>query len=225
MLKKVTCALLAGLLLMSAASCSKSSRNSSRSNSGNNSNSTTTHRTDERTDDSAAAKDNKSQDTIRYKTTSVSEFRSAIHDLYGDDALIENNAAGEYWYIPVEKDNWKNPCEGIQFYNHIERYKYWIFAYDNAADAKNAFEGFYNSKVDEVDAQNYEGSSKYAYSGNEGYILFNGSQQGRYYEYGGLFFKDNTVVYVMAKEDKTSLRNEVDKFLKTIGYPLPSDYL
>lgn len=221
MRKRIIAALLIGLMLMNVASCSQSSRNSSRGNSGSGS----TQRTNKTTEDSTTAKDNESKDTISYRTTSVSEFRSAIHKIYGDEALIENNATGEYWYTPVEEDNWKNPCEGIKFYNHIEDYEYWIFVYDREADAKNAFEGYYNREIDKVEAQDYIGSSKYSYSGTEGYILLNGSSDGRYYEYGGLFLKDNTVVYVVANEDKASLRSEVDKFLKEIGYPLPSDYL
>ncbi len=100
--------------------------------------------------------------------------------------------------------------------------------YDNAGSAQNAFEGFYNSQLDIVESQDYSGSSKHSYSGNTGYILYNGSQQDQYgkpYAYGGIYLKDNVVVLAETRRDQTLLRNEVDKFLRAIGYPIPSDCL
>lgn len=222
MKKRIASALLAGLMLVNIASCSRSSQNS-----GGRSNSGSGQRTDKTTEDSTTTENNTSSDTLRYKAASVSDFKSAVYELYGDD-IIENDVTGKLWLCTFEKDNYKNPCERVYFTNKGHDFEFNIYVYDNAAYAKEQFEGFYNYKIDIVEAQGYEGTSKYAYSGNEGYILFNGHQRDLYgepYAYGGIYLKDNTIVYVDTIEDRTSLRNDVDKFLKTIGYPLPSDYL
>ena len=74
--------------------------------------------------------------------------------------------------------------------------------------------------------KDFDGKYKMSFDGKEtGYITFSGEADSKdFYDddiYGGVYCKDGIVVIAYATRDKKSDIEDIDAFLKAIGYPKP----
>ena len=177
---------------------------------------TTKSSTTKGTTSSKAAKQKK----ISIKKVSSSKFRKAIYSTF-DKKLIEEDIKGHKvnWYFKGKKNGY--------YYEGLGRnpYDIKIYVYDSKEEARKAFKQTYTLLVDAIESRDFKGKGKYSYSKTEGYVFLDGYNPGDGDAYLGVYFKDNTIVDVRMYQDKKSLKDKIDTFLKKIGLPAPSKYL
>ncbi len=114
--------------------------------------------------------------------------------------------------------------------------EYEIYAYDSGCnyiyirfeddeDAMDYFEDFYDDFEDAKEDKDIEGSYRCGITKTSGYILVNGeSKSDDFFDdkiYGGFFVKDNVFIAAYTLSDKKSKIEDIQAFLKELGYPKP----
>lgn len=155
-----------------------------------------------------------------FSATDKKTFESALEDKdildLDDDEYSSQKGDDLYGVDGCTRDIW---YYGDDFYIEYREF-------DETEDAYDYFEDCYDDFEDDMDDENFEGSSKSKISDTTGYIILDGEgDDGDFVGdddiYGGLYFKDNTVVYVLVRSDKDKDQDKVDDFLDAIGYPKP----
>ena len=213
MKKRIVCLMLAALFALNIAACSKNEP----ADPGYSvvqkdyPDSVVEKQTVRQTENNTINNNNASSDRISFSATSISKFREAFNSTFEtrDGFVYMGRDDNQY-------DEFLSTACGIDLT---------ISVCDSNERAREIFEDYYSRYIDLVDSQGWEGSSKYSYDGNEGYVFVNGISYRTHYYYDGIYLKDNVVVKVHLNADATSQRNRIDSFLRKLGYPAPSDYL
>ena len=107
-------------------------------------------------------------------------------------------------------------------------YVFFFYDYSDADVAAGMFEDIYDSYEDMIGNGDFEGTNSACFGDSEGYILLNGECTDYYFDfedddcYGGVFFKETTVAYIIATSDNEEKTANVDQFLGELGYPTPN---
>ncbi len=103
-----------------------------------------------------------------------------------------------------------------------------IAIYEDEDDAADEFEDLLDNFQDDKDDDCFSGRSRYVSGKSSGYIVLNGEAdddgdfftEDEYY-YGGIYWADNMIIWVLADKDKDNAREDVRAFLKAFGLPRP----
>lgn len=148
-----------------------------------------------------------------FKATDEKSFKKALED----ELDLEED---EDYYVYESSDE-------TSIYAYKKNAVFAFIEFDDEDDAADYFEDYYYEDFEDmVKDKDFEG--KYAMSYNEksgtGYITFNGEADGDFADddiYGGVYCKEGIIVVAMAYSDKSSDIDNVNAFLKAIGYPKP----
>ena len=107
--------------------------------------------------------------------------------------------------------------------------KYYIMyrTFEDEDDAADWFEDLYDDFEDAVDDKDFTGKHREVYNenGGYGYIVFDGeSDGGDMMEgdlYGGIYWAEDTAIYVMATSNKDKYVDGINALLSELGYPKP----
>ncbi|SCW57528.1 hypothetical protein SAMN02910456_01934 [Ruminococcaceae bacterium YRB3002] len=104
---------------------------------------------------------------------------------------------------------------------------YSYMEFDDKDDAFDAFKDIYDDFGDAVDDDDFDGkySKGISESSYSGYLLVDGDSDDKDFVdgkcYGGIYYKEDTIVIVMANSQKTKDKDKIDAVLDAIGYPKP----
>ena len=113
----------------------------------------------------------------------------------------------------------------IYYYEHDYFIEYYQF--DDADDAFDRFDDLYDSYEDMIEDKDFTGRHRAVYNekGGYGYILLNGESEDNDFidddVYGGIYWVDDTLVYVLVTSDKDKYVDNVSAMIRAIGYPKP----
>ena len=153
---------------------------------------------------------------------SYKDFKSALEETVGlkkDEYAVDKNTTKSGYDIKYSVTATVGNCI------------YRFYEFDDGDDAVDYFEDYYDDFDEMFKEGDFEGSYQMSYSsgGGSGYVLLNGKSRSssnifNMYTnkvYGGIYFKDNTVIIVAAGSSKESDAASIDEFLKSIDYPKP----
>ena len=154
-----------------------------------------------------------------FKATTEKDFKKALED----ELDLEED---DDYYVYEDDYTWIDDCD-TAIYAYKKNAVFAFYEFDDPEDAADYFEDvYYDDFEDMIKDKDFDG--KYAMSYNEkaatGYITFNGDADSDFADddiYGGVYCKDGILVVAMAYSDKSSDIDNVNAFLKAIGYPKP----
>lgn len=155
-----------------------------------------------------------------FKATDKKSFEKALEDELDLDE-------DDDYYVYEDDYTWIDDCD-TAIYGYDGRCYYVFLEFDDPEDAFDYFEDvYYDDFEDMIKDKDFEG--KHAMSINEkastGYMTFDGeSDSDDFYDddiYGGVYCKDGIIVVAIAVSDKNSDKEDINAFLKAIGYPKP----
>ena len=148
----------------------------------------------------------------KIEALSKKDFKNAIEealDLDDDDlAGLSTSDPVNIWYY-----------EGKYFIDYYQ--------YEDADDAEERFEDWYDDYEDMIEDKDFEGrhSGVYNENGGYGYILLNGEADDDHFGedtvYGGIYWADDTFLIILAQSDKDKYVDGINALLAELGYPKP----
>lgn len=155
-----------------------------------------------------------------FKATDKKSFENALED------VLDLEEQDDYWEYEDE-DTWIDDCDTVVYAYDGDCY-YSFYEFDDPEDAADFFEdNYYDDFEDMIKDGDFEGKHVMSYNekNSTGYITFSGeSDSDDFFDddiYGGVYCKDGIVVVAIAASDKKSDIEDVNAFLKAIGYPKP----
>ncbi|MBO4637138.1 MAG: hypothetical protein J5685_08350 [Clostridiales bacterium] len=139
------------------------------------------------------------------------------------DALENALDVDEDEYLEIDNDN-------VEVVMYSEgKYVMLYRQYDDEDDAADWFEDTLDDFEDAVDDKDFTGRHRQVYNenGGYGYILFNGENEGSGelmgdgHIYGGIYWAEDTIVYIFCASDKDKYIDGVNAVLRELGYPRP----
>jgi len=155
---------------------------------------------------------------VSFKATDKKTFESALED------ALDLEEDEDYW--EVEDDYiWIDDCD-TYVYGYDGNCYYAFLEFDKAEDAADYFDDYYYDDFEDmIKDKDFDGNYKMSFDGKtSGYIIFNGEADSDFADddiYGGVYCKDGVVVVAYALSDKKSDIEDINAFLKAIGYPKP----
>lgn len=154
-----------------------------------------------------------------FKATDEKAFKKALED----ELDLEED---DDYYVYEDGDTWIDDCDTM-IYAYKKNAVFGFLEFDDEEAAADYFEDYYYDDFEDmIKDKDFDG--KYAMSYNDkagsGYITFNGDADSDFADddiYGGVYCKDGIIVVAMAYSDKSSDIDNVNAFLKAIGYPKP----
>lgn len=154
-----------------------------------------------------------------FKATDEKTFKNALEDVFD---LEEDDD----YYVYEDDDTWIDDCDTSIYAYDSDCYLVFL-EFDDPEDAYDYFEDvYYDDFEDMIKDKDFDG--RYKMSANEksstGYITFDGDADSDFADddiYGGIYCKDGILVIAMAWSDKNSDKEDINEFLKAIGYPKP----
>lgn len=154
-----------------------------------------------------------------FKATDEKAFKKALEDEFD----LEED---EDYYVYEDDYTWIDDCE-TSIYAYKKNAIFAFYEFEDAEAAGDYFEDYYYEDFEDmIKDKDFDGKYSMSYNSKSysGYITFNGEADSDFADddiYGGVYCKDGILIVAMAYSDKDSDKENVNAFLKAIGYPKP----